>query len=61
LTHYIDWSWWYVTLPFWGGLALVISLFLFGAFIWGSLAVTQALLKKRNQRINSEFRRRLIK
>lgn len=22
LTHVIDWSWWYVTLPFWGGLAL---------------------------------------
>jgi hypothetical protein len=23
LTGYIDWSWWLVTLPFWGGLALV--------------------------------------
>jgi len=22
LTGYIDWSWWWVTLPFWGGLAL---------------------------------------
>lgn len=21
----IDWSWWYVTLPFWGGLALVFG------------------------------------
>jgi len=21
LMGYIDWSWWYVTLPFWGGLA----------------------------------------
>lgn len=28
LTHYIDWSWWWVTLPFWGGLALAGSLFL---------------------------------
>jgi len=25
LTNYIDWSWWYVTLPFWGGLALVFG------------------------------------
>lgn len=23
LTGYIDWSWWWVTAPFWGGLALV--------------------------------------
>ena len=22
LTGYIDWSWWWVTLPFWGGLAV---------------------------------------
>lgn len=24
LLHVIDWSWWLVTLPFWGGIALVI-------------------------------------
>ncbi|WP_339492430.1 hypothetical protein [Pseudomonas rhizophila] len=24
LTGYIDWSWWYVTMPFWGAFALVI-------------------------------------
>lgn len=21
----IDWSWWYVTMPFWGGLALLLG------------------------------------
>lgn len=26
LTGFIDWSWWYVTLPFWGGLAVVLSI-----------------------------------
>ena len=26
LTGYIDWSWWYVTLPFWGGSAFCIAL-----------------------------------
>jgi len=25
LTGYIDWSWWYVTLPFWGGAAVVLG------------------------------------
>ena len=24
LTGYITWSWWYVTMPFWGGLALAV-------------------------------------
>lgn len=24
LTGYIDWSWWLVTLPFWGGIALLV-------------------------------------
>ena len=24
LTGFIDWSWWYVTMPFWGGFALII-------------------------------------
>ncbi len=24
----IDWSWWWVTLPFWGGLALVLVILL---------------------------------
>jgi hypothetical protein len=26
LTGFIDWSWWWVTAPFWGGLALVIGI-----------------------------------
>lgn len=24
LTHYIDWSWWWITAPLWGGVALVL-------------------------------------
>ena len=26
LTGYIDWSWWWVTAPFWGGLAVVLGI-----------------------------------
>ena len=26
LLDIIDWSWWWVTLPFWGGLALVLGI-----------------------------------
>lgn len=28
LTGFIDWSWWLVTLPFWGGLALALVVML---------------------------------
>jgi hypothetical protein len=26
LTDYIDWSWWLVTLPFWGGFAFFLGM-----------------------------------
>ncbi len=32
LTNYIDWSWWYVTMPFWGGFA-VAGVILMAAFL----------------------------
>ena len=28
LTGYIDWSWWWVTAPLWGALALVAAIFI---------------------------------
>jgi len=26
LTGFIDWSWWWVTAPFWGGIVLLIAI-----------------------------------
>ena len=40
LAGIISWSWWYVTLPFWGGIALVLSILLvvfIGALIVAAL------------------------
>lgn len=38
LTGFIDWSWWWVTSPFWGGVALwlafVIVMFIGAALLW---------------------------
>lgn len=38
LTSVIDWSWWYVTLPFWGGVALLsialVLWFAVKAIVW---------------------------
>lgn len=33
LTEVIDWSWWYVTLPFWGIFALLIATALLVGFV----------------------------
>jgi hypothetical protein len=42
LTGHIDWSWWYVTMPFWGGLVLCIFLFLI-------LVILEARRRAKNQ------------
>ena len=43
LTGYIDWSWWWVTLPFWGGFAaIIVVLFLIFFF-----AMIQELVKNK--------------
>ncbi len=34
LTGYIDWSWWWVTAPFWGGFALVLVITLIGVPVY---------------------------
>jgi hypothetical protein len=39
LTHVIDWSWWYVTLPFWGGVALVLAIVVLISFITAIRAI----------------------
>lgn len=44
LTGFIDWSWWWVTMPFWGGIALVVVTFLaFAAIVTLAFATTKIL------------------
>ncbi len=45
LTKFIDWSWWYVTLPFWGGLVLV--LLVLGIYLLYELIKSSLKPKKR--------------
>jgi hypothetical protein len=33
LTNYIDWSWWWVTAPLWGGFALIFIILVIVAII----------------------------
>jgi hypothetical protein len=41
LTGYIDWSWWYVTMPFWGGFAVIAVL----AAVFGAVWVVAKLIE----------------
>lgn len=47
LCHVIDWSWWWVTVPFWGGLAVAIAILLGLALIWLFAAISSARRRKR--------------
>ena len=34
LTGYIDWSWWYVTMPFWFGPAIILVMLAFAGLVY---------------------------
>lgn len=34
LTKVIAWSWWWITAPLWGGIALVLGIMIIMVFIW---------------------------
>lgn len=40
LTGNIDWSWWWVTVPFWGGFALLLAILLVCLLILGLCQLT---------------------
>lgn len=50
LTGFISWSWWWVTAPFWGGLALALVFFLIAGFCLGLAAVIGAATTKKVRR-----------
>ena len=46
----ISWSWWYVTMPFWGGLALVAAIGTIALIVWGGLSLVEYAGKKIRKR-----------
>ena len=42
----ITWSWWWVTAPFWGGLALILVLLVFGVFIAGTIDAVRTIRRR---------------
>lgn len=43
LTGFIDWSWWWVTAPFWGGLAVAAAAFVVWLLLY---AINSFLFRK---------------
>lgn len=48
LTHYIDWSWWWVLSPLWGPFVLVFGIFalVFVGFVLGEIISAQSHNRK---------------
>lgn len=44
LTHYIDWSWWWVLSPMWIPIALVLAILIVGFTVCGLLWVIETSL-----------------
>jgi hypothetical protein len=47
LLKVIDWSWWYVLLPFYGAIALIIFVWVIGFLFAVVGSMSKAILKKR--------------
>ena len=50
LTGYIDWSWWWVTAPIWGGASVALALALLGLTGFGAYKLYGKYRKKRREK-----------
>lgn len=48
LTHLIDWSWWWVTLPLWGPVVAAVALGIVGFVIYGVYVGIKAAGRRRD-------------
>jgi len=52
LTGYINWSWWWVTLPFWGGFALALMVLVLWFIVYLLTALHQRNKNKKWRKKN---------
>ena len=50
LTKVIDWSWWWVTAPFWGQFALMIVATIIISIIYGILKLIQKIKRRKYEK-----------
>jgi len=61
LTHTIDWSWWWVTAPFWGPAALVLALFIIGGILVGIGKGIDSIEDKKAEKRRAEARAKRLR
>jgi hypothetical protein len=49
LTGYIDWSWWYVTMPFWLGIAIFLAIVAVVFGMAGFVALLNYFIGRKNR------------
>jgi hypothetical protein len=42
----IDWSWWWVTAPFWGGFVLLLAILLIAGIVWLGVAAYERVTSR---------------
>jgi phosphoglycerol transferase MdoB-like AlkP superfamily enzyme len=47
LCNVIDWSWWWVTLPFWGGPAIVLAIVIVILLVVAFVEIKRSIRKRR--------------
>ena len=57
LTNFIDWSWWYVLLPFYGVTVLIVGILVVAAFIAGLAAIAVKTIENNQTKKRIEARR----
>lgn len=58
LTNHIDWSWWWVTIPLWGGLGLLIGILASGGLLLGIVYMLASIWDGVSFRTRSRRRRK---
>lgn len=58
LCHVINWSWWWVTAPFWGGFGLLLAIALLWLFVWVVLHTGGVFLQRHRRRGAASLRRK---
>jgi hypothetical protein len=47
LTGHINWSWWLVTLPFWGLIALLFAFAIIWLIVWVAMQIIEEVSRKK--------------
>ncbi len=59
LTHFIDWSWWWITAPLWGSVVIAVVLFVVGFTVtMAVLSVSRAKTARENASIDAVIKAR---